>query len=76
MGIQCVEAVDGVEGVAEYRKFRPSLVLLDINMPRKDGFETAAEIRAYEAKRKLPRSRIVAVTALSGESNRRRGLIE
>lgn len=76
MGINCAEAVDGVEGISEYTRFRPALVLLDINMPRKDGFETAADIRAYETKRNLPRSKIIAITALSGEAHRRRGLFE
>jgi len=53
-----------------------SAVLLDINMPRKNGFEAAIAIRAYEAEMKWPRCKIIAVTALQGPLNEHRGLIE
>ncbi|WVR06694.1 hypothetical protein IAU60_003726 [Kwoniella sp. DSM 27419] len=43
------EAADGVEAVAQFDSFQPDLVLLDINMPRKDGFAAAAEMRHLEA---------------------------
>jgi CheY-like chemotaxis protein len=51
-------------------------VLLDINMPRKNGFEAAIAIRAYEQEMKWPRCKIIAVTALQGPLNEQRGLIE
>jgi CheY-like chemotaxis protein len=51
-------------------------VLLDINMPRKNGFEAAIAIRLYEAEMKWPRCKIIAVTALQGPLNEHRGLIE
>jgi CheY-like chemotaxis protein len=51
-------------------------VLLDINMPRKNGFETAIAIRAYEQEMRWPRCKIIAVTALQGPLNEQRGLIE
>jgi len=38
-------AGDGVEVVAEFRALRPDVVLLDLQMPRKNGLQTLAEIR-------------------------------
>ena len=40
---QC--ASNGREGLEAYGRYRPDLILLDINMPVMDGFEMAAEIR-------------------------------
>ncbi|ODN93564.1 hypothetical protein L198_05430 [Cryptococcus wingfieldii CBS 7118] len=45
-----VEAVDGVEAVEQFSAFLPDLVLLDITMPKKDGFAAAAEMRQLETK--------------------------
>lgn len=45
------EAKDGIEAIERYDEFLPHLVLLDINMPRKDGFQAAWEIREMERKR-------------------------
>ncbi len=42
------EASDGVEAVQMYKALLPDAVLLDINMPRKDGIETLLDIRAYD----------------------------
>ena len=46
--------VDGVEAMEALRDGRFDLVLLDIRMPRKDGFETLAEIKADPVLRELP----------------------
>lgn len=70
------EAVDGVDAVNQFSSFRPDLVLLDINMPRKDGFETAAEMRSIELDGGWERCRIIAVTAMGSESHKRKGLLE
>ena len=42
-------AADGVEGLATYRSWRPDLVLLDIMMPGKSGYDVCREIRAEDA---------------------------
>ena len=46
--------VDGVEAMEALRERPFDLVLLDIQMPRKDGFETLAEIKADPILRELP----------------------
>lgn len=73
---QYAEAIDGYDAVLRFTAFCPDLVLLDINMPRKDGFAAAVEMRQIERKERRKRCRIVAVTAMSSESQRIKGVVE
>jgi len=41
----CIEAANGLEALECYEREKPDLVLLDINMPVLDGFETLKKIR-------------------------------
>jgi len=62
-------AHDGLEAVAAVAAFRPELVLLDIGLPKLNGYEAALRIR------KLPDGEDVKLVALSGwgqEADRRR----
>jgi CheY-like chemotaxis protein len=43
-GYDPLVAVDGIEGVALNERHRPRLILMDLQMPRLDGFAAAAEI--------------------------------
>ena len=45
-GYKTVAAGDGVEAVRTFREARPDAVLMDITMPRKDGLQALAELRA------------------------------
>jgi two-component system phosphate regulon sensor histidine kinase PhoR len=45
-GYTFITAADGVETLKKLREEKPDLVLLDINMPRKDGLEVLQEMRA------------------------------
>ena len=56
-------AGNGHEAVAAFEAQRPDLIFMDISMPGMDGKEATRRIRALEAKRGLPRTRIVALTA-------------
>lgn len=50
------------------------VVLLDINMPHKDGFEACKDMRDIEkADPSRPPAQIIAVTALSAEEEKRHG---
>lgn len=52
------EAADGLEAERKAIHLRPDIVLLDITLPLRDGFETARAIRAL-----LPETRIIMLTA-------------
>ena len=60
---------DGIEALEEAELFRPDVVLLDIGMPRLDGYETARRItsRPWAAA-----TQIVAVTGWGQETDRQR----
>jgi len=72
LGLSADVARDGAAALALWRKARHSVVLLDLHMPVLDGFGLAASIRREEARRHLPRSLLIAVTAdaLKGEDAR------
>jgi CheY-like chemotaxis protein len=63
------EARDGEEAVTAFRKEIPDLILMDIQMPNKNGYEATTEIRALETSSRTP---IIAVTAgiLAGEKDK------
>jgi DNA-binding response OmpR family regulator len=45
-GYETRVARDGDEALAEVERFRPDLVLLDVMLPRRDGFEVCERLRA------------------------------
>ncbi len=60
---------DGVEALEEAEVFRPDVVLLDIGMPRLDGYETARRIRSQPWAAAV---QIVAVTGWGQEADRQK----
>ena len=69
-GYEVVEASDGVEALERVREHRPNLVLLDVMMPRKDGWQVLAELKEDEDLRAIP---VVMLTAKVQEQDRIRG---
>jgi CheY-like chemotaxis protein len=63
-------AKDGVEGLEQAEKVQPDLILLDVVMPRMDGFETCKRLREREATRQTP---ILMVTTRGEEANIEKG---
>ena len=59
---------NGDEALAAFREHRPSLVLLDVMMPRRNGFSVCGEIRSID-----PFTPIVFLTAKDGEAEQVRG---
>lgn len=57
------EAADGWAALAFFKQKRYDAVLLDIEMPGLDGYETMREMRAWEMSQALPQSLILAVTS-------------
>jgi DNA-binding response OmpR family regulator len=65
-------ASDGVEGLARLRALRPPLVLLDVMMPRMNGYEVCEEIRRDPA---LAGTYVIVLTARGQQADRERGLL-
>jgi len=58
---EVIEAVDGVEGCQLYEEHRPDLLLVDVIMPRMDGYELCRELRGRLGSAYVP---IVVATSL------------
>ncbi|HVP38426.1 MAG TPA: response regulator [Candidatus Saccharimonadales bacterium] len=53
-GYEVVTALNGEEALAKAAEHRPDLVVLDIMMPKMDGYETCRRLKAEEATRHIP----------------------
>jgi len=71
-GYQVVTARDGVEAMQFLQEVKPDLMLLDIEMPRMDGFEVARQVRGTTRFAGLP---IIMITSRSGDKHRNRARI-
>ncbi|MDE3737100.1 Hpt domain-containing protein [Pseudomonas resinovorans] len=70
-GMNVLTAKDGVDAIGLLQEQRPDIVLLDIEMPRMDGFEVATLIRHDERLKDLP---IIMITSRTGEKHRERAM--
>lgn len=68
-GFDVITAKDGVDAIEQLENIKPDLMLLDIEMPRMDGFEVTNLIRHHEVHRDLP---IIMITSRTGEKHRER----
>lgn len=60
-GCEVGKAYDGIEGEESIKERRPDLIILDIMMPRKDGYVLCAELKANEDTRDIP---VILLTAV------------
>ncbi len=65
-GFNIVNAYDGIEGLAEIRRVSPNLVILDIMMPKMNGFQVLKEMRADPVTKDIP---VLILTALTQEED-------
>jgi chemosensory pili system protein ChpA (sensor histidine kinase/response regulator) len=68
-GYDNMTAKDGVDALAQLEHSRPDIILLDIEMPRMDGFELARHLRSNDLYRDIP---IIMVTSRTGDKHRER----
>lgn len=68
-GYRVATAGDGEEGFFRFARDKPELVVLDLNLPRRDGFEILQSMRATH-----PETRILIVSARDAVEDRVRGL--
>lgn len=64
-------AFNGQEAVEKYKSFMPDLVLMDIEMPIMDGYESSTKIKSID-----PEARILVLTGNPGDSRARRTISE
>ena len=53
------EAGDGLAAVEAYKKFRPDIVTMDVNMPKADGIQALKAIMQFD-----PKARVIMVTSV------------
>lgn len=70
-GYTVTVARDGVEALAKILRERPDLVILDVMMPGKTGFEVCQEVRAHEP---VAGTRILMLTAKGRDTDLAKGL--
>lgn len=70
-GYNVITAKDGVDALAVLQDEIPDLMLLDIEMPRMDGFEVAKNVRTTQRWKHLP---IIMITSRTGSKHREHGL--
>ncbi|TDV60531.1 Hpt domain-containing protein [Pseudomonas sp. LP_7_YM] len=70
-GMNVLTAKDGVDAMALLLEHTPDVMLLDIEMPRMDGFEVASRVREDAALKHLP---IIMITSRSGQKHRDRAM--
>ncbi len=70
-GMRVLTARDGMDAVAVLQETIPDIILLDIEMPRMDGYEVAAQVRGDPRTRDVP---IIMITSRTGEKHRARAI--
>ncbi len=65
------QACNGLEGLEKYKELRPDLVLMDMEMPVMDGYESSREIKAFD-----PEANILILTGNPDASQARKTVEE
>ncbi len=63
-----LEASDGAEAVDMARKYKPSLILMDIMMPNMDGYTACSTIKTDQSTKNIP---VIMLTGLGFELNKK-----
>jgi chemosensory pili system protein ChpA (sensor histidine kinase/response regulator) len=69
--MKCVTAKDGVDAISVLDEVSPDVMLLDIEMPRMDGFELATFLRNSDRFKQLP---IIMITSRTGDKHRQHAI--
>mgnify|MGYP001819273907 CR=1 FL=1 len=67
--VEVMTAQDGIDAIEQLHDHVPDLMLLDIEMPRMDGYELLEHVRADSRLRHVP---VVMITSRSGQKHRRK----
>jgi chemosensory pili system protein ChpA (sensor histidine kinase/response regulator) len=66
-GYQVMLAKDGVDALRQLQDQQPDIMLVDIEMPRMDGYDLTRNVRGNAATRKLP---VIIITSRTAEKHR------
>ncbi len=66
LGMEVEEAVDGIDGLEKMREWHPDVVILDIMMPRMDGFTVLKEMKKDDSIKDIP---VIVLTAKGGQDD-------
>ncbi len=69
-GYQSIDASDGREALEKIKREKPDLVLLDIVMPKMDGFEVLSQLKKDPVLKEIP---IIMLTAKGQKSDQEKG---
>jgi DNA-binding response OmpR family regulator len=69
-GVEVVEGIDGEEGLDKATYEKPDLILLDLTMPKIDGFQVCKKLRSNHTTRDIP---ILLLTSNHEEEAREKG---
>ena len=72
-GYELLSAADGDEALKKARSEQPDLIILDLMLPKIDGFQVCATLKQDERYKHIP---IVLLTAKGGEESRQIGIEE
>lgn len=70
-GYKVAVASDGIDGVEQARSWGPDLILMDLRMPRMDGFEAIRELRKDPDTSNIP---IIAISAWASAKHKERAI--
>lgn len=70
-GFDVITAADGEQALSRARSERPDLIVMDIMMPRLDGYETCRRLKSDPATKNIP---VLLLTARGREEDRKRGM--
>lgn len=71
VGWRVAIAVDGVEGLAQATALRPDAIVLDLGMPKMDGWEVAKRLKADSVTRRIP---VLALTGHALDQSKQRAV--
>jgi len=70
-GYEVAVASDGIEGVEQAQSWNPDLILMDLRMPRMDGFDAIRELRKGPDTADIP---IIAISAWASAKHKERAM--
>ncbi len=70
-GYEVATATDGLEGLNAARKLKPDIIILDIMLPKMNGYKVSRFLKFDEEYKHIP---VIMLTALSGDEDRTTGV--